>query len=166
MTEDYRLLAAVIAAHPNREVVGRTRLQKTMKLLQSLGLGTKFSYSIHFYGPYSEDLQAGLTLLEALGLAKEEQRQKQDGDGVYYVEKAGKAADPKLAEKFQKPIDLMAGTDQIVLELAATYQTFREEHNGHEEALDRLRHKKGNKCDHGNEKKALELLTKLGLKAA
>jgi hypothetical protein len=34
--EQERLLAAVIAAHKDRQVTGRTRLQKTIKLLQRL----------------------------------------------------------------------------------------------------------------------------------
>jgi uncharacterized protein len=143
MTEQYRLLAAVIAAHPNREVVGRTRLQKTIKLLQRLGLGTSYGYSIHFYGPYSEDLQSDLTLLEAFGLAREEARIPTIGDSRYYVIQAGTDANPDLIVKYKKPIRLMAETDQTVLELAATYDTFREAGASHNQAMERLRRKKG-----------------------
>jgi hypothetical protein len=69
--ENYRWLAALIAAHPGRKVVGRTRLQKEVKLLQRCGFPTDYSYTIHFYGPYSEALQADIGLLGAFGLADE-----------------------------------------------------------------------------------------------
>ena len=39
-TGNFWWLAGVIAAHDGRRVVGRTRLQKTVKLLQRLGLPT------------------------------------------------------------------------------------------------------------------------------
>jgi uncharacterized protein YwgA len=166
MVEQFRLLAAVIAAHPNREVVGRTRLQKTIKLLQRLGLDTSYGYSIHFYGPYSEDLQSDVTLLETLGLAEEIARPTRGGDGKYYVIRAGENADPKLVKSFKTQIDLMAATEQTILELAATYDAFREEGSSPSDAMDRLRRKKGSKCDDGNDKKAKSLLKQLGLRPA
>ena len=163
MNEQFRILAAVIAAHPHREVVGRTRLQKTIKLLQRLGLPTSYNYSIHFYGPYSEDLQSDVTLLEALGLATEEARQNQSGDGHYYVIKASFEADPRLVENYKPQIDLMAKADPTVLELAATYDAFREEGGDHKNAMERLKRKKGSKCDSGNDSMALKLLKGLDL---
>lgn len=67
MREKFLWLAAVIAAHPEHKVVGRTRLQKTVKLLQRLGAPMDYDYMIHFYGPYSEGVQADIGLLEAFG---------------------------------------------------------------------------------------------------
>lgn len=163
MPEDYRLLAAVIAAHPNRQIAGRTRLQKTVKLLQSLGLETCFGYSIHFYGPYSEDLQACLGLLERIGLAREERFKKDNCDEYYYVEKATEAADPALVKQFQDQIDIMAKADPVTLELAATYQAFREEGEDKQNATVRLRRKKAAKCVGDNEAKALKLLKEVGI---
>jgi len=55
--ERFQWLAAIIAAHPGNKVIGRTRLQKTVKLLQRLGVTTDFTYKLHHYGPYNEDLQ-------------------------------------------------------------------------------------------------------------
>ena len=88
--DKYRWLAALIAAHPRREVVGRTRLQKTVKLLQRLGLPTDYRYTLYFYGPYSEDLQAGVGLLDNFGLIKEEEHQNQKDGTVYYTIRAEK----------------------------------------------------------------------------
>jgi len=66
--ERFRLLAAVIAAHPKGIVLSSSRLQWTIKLLQGLGLPTDYDYMLHFYGPYSHGLQAEIGLLEHLGL--------------------------------------------------------------------------------------------------
>src|ERR1051325_3814855 len=121
MAEQFQILAGVIAAHPKREVVGRTRLQKTIRLLQRLGLETSYTYSIHFYGPYSEDLQSDVTLLENLGMVREESRNTVGGDGMYYVIRATDKADANLVKEYQKKIQLMAAADPTVLELAATY---------------------------------------------
>lgn len=163
MPEDFRLLAAVIAAHPDRKVAGRTRLQKTVKLLQSVGMPTRFLYTIHFYGPYSEDLQACIGLLEKIGLAEEGERSSGDGGNVYYVVKATDAADAALVKGYQKQINLMADTPTDILELAATYQMFREQGDEPGVAVKRLKIKKAAKCIGDNVDKAMQLLRQLKL---
>jgi uncharacterized protein len=160
--ERFRWLAGVIAAHPNREVHGRTRLQKTIKLLQRLHFPTDYSYTIHFYGPYSEGLQAEIGLLEAFELVKEDVRHSQDGTPYYVLCAAPEATMPELAT-YQSVIDTMSRAAPVVLELAATYDSFREAGSDHEEALARLRRKKGSKCEQDNEEKALGLLSDLNL---
>ncbi len=160
--EQERLLAAVIAAHENHEVVGRTRLQKTIKLLQRLGLPTDYGYTSFFYGPYSEAVQSDIRLLEHLCLVREEERTGRDGQ-TYYIFKADPSAALPQVTPWQTAIDRMSRTDPIVLELAATYDAFREMGSDHAEALVRLRHKKGRKCDGGNLEAALELLGELSL---
>ncbi len=160
--ERFRWLAGVIAAHPNREVYGRTRLQKTMKLLQRLRLPTDYTYKIFFYGPYSDGVQADIGLLEAFGLITEDLKHAQDGT-PYYVLRAAPEAKMEEVAPFQPTIDLLSETPLVVLELAATYDAFRETGSDHAEAVQRLRRKKGSKCDDGNQEKALELLVALGL---
>jgi uncharacterized protein YwgA len=155
-------LAGVIAAHSNRQVVGRTRLQKTVKLLQRKGLPTDYLYTIFFYGPYSEDVHADVRSLEAQGLIREVERQNQEGTPYYILQATEEAVLPEI-EPFQPFIDLMEKADPVVLELAATYDTFREMDYDHAQALAFLRQKKGPKCDGGREKKALELLVQLKL---
>jgi uncharacterized protein len=162
--EKFRYLAGVIAAHPNRRVVGRTRLQKTVKLLQRLGLPTDYDYMIHFYGPYSSGVQSDIGLLEQLGAITEKQEISQDGSPYYLIDATPEMGLPEI-EPFQKYINVIGQADQVVLELAATYDSFREGGSNHEESLARLRRKKGIKCKEGREKKALELLRKLGLPA-
>ncbi len=89
--EKYKWLAAVIAAHPESTCVGRTRLQKTVKLLQLMGAPLDYDYMIHFYGPYSEGVQADIALLENLKLVEESARTSRDGTS-YYVLKANERA--------------------------------------------------------------------------
>ena len=162
--ESFRWLAAVIAAHPDRKVFGRTRLQKTMKLLQRKGLPTELTFSIHHYGPYSEGLKGEVALLGLYRLAKEEVRPG-TGERNYYTYTAEPdAALPELAP-FQNWIDAIRRTDDVPLELAATYDTFRSMGYDHAESLDFLRRKKGDKCLNGNEARAFELLRALDLPA-
>jgi uncharacterized protein len=160
--ENYRLLAGLIAAHPDHKIAGRTRLQKEVKLLQRLGFPTDYSYTIHFYGPYSEGLQADTCLLEAFDMVEETSNVSQEGNPYYILRAKTPAALPEVGE-FQDKIKLLVDASTIELELAATYDAFREAGSDHVEAIVRLRRKKGAKCDDGNQEKALKLLKSLGL---
>jgi uncharacterized protein YwgA len=160
--ENYRLLAAVIAAHPNHRVVGRTRLQKTIKLLQRLGLPTEYNYINFFYGPYSQGLHSDVALLENIGLAKERCETSRSGEQYYVIDAEPEAVSPEIAS-FSQVIEKLSDTDTIVLELAATYDAFREMGYDRPTALEALRRKKGQKCAEGREQLALQLLAELGL---
>jgi uncharacterized protein YwgA len=169
MKEKFRWLAAVIAAHPDHRVIGRTRLQKTVKLLQRLGAPMDYDYMIHFYGPYSESVQSDIGLLENLGLVTEKTRTKDDGSPYFILEAGAEAiefARSSMMRPYRKAIQLMNQSDATVLELAATSDAFREMGNDHRTALTRLRRKKGKKCEGGNVKSALALLKQLNLMAA
>ncbi|MGM0490316.1 MAG: hypothetical protein ACQESR_26625 [Planctomycetota bacterium] len=161
-TPSFQYLAALIAAHPQGKVVGRTRLQKTVRLLQRMGFPTRYAYTTFFYGPFSEGLQSEIQLLEALSMVEEDEQQRQDGTPYYIIRATSETGLPNI-EEFAPTIRKLAETDAVILELAATYDTFRELGSDHDEALRRLRRKKGEKCEGGNEGKALELLEELGL---
>jgi len=166
-TERFWLLAAVIAAHPRGQVCGRTRLQKTIKLLQSMGLETDYGYMLHFYGPYSEGLQAEIGLLEQMGLVIEDRLERKADDLPYFVIRAEPQAEIKeIADEFGEAIRLMAEAKVPVLELAATYVSFREWQMTHDKALEATMRKKASSCVGNNVEKALELLEKLNLTAA
>lgn len=171
MQPDFFWPGVVIAAHPEHKLVGRTRLQKTIKLLQRLPLPVPRTYDfmLFFYGPYSEGLHAEVGLLEQMGLVRETPQQSHDGTTYYVFEALEPAigmAQSSAMRPFQPAIDLMSDTDPVVLELAATYDAFREMGDDHVKALERLRRKKGAKCIGGNEAKALEVLQQLGLPTA
>lgn len=163
--ESFLWLGGVIAAHTDRKVIGRTRLQKTIKLLQRLKLPTDYLYTLFFYGPYSEGVFSDIRLLERFGLVKETEHKNSEGV-PYFVIQATAGADLPEIEPFKPPLRLLERADPLVLELAATYDTFREMGSGHAEALDRLRLKKGRKCNEGREEMALELLRQLRLPIA
>ena len=162
--ESFRWLAAVIAAHPDRKVVGRTRLQKTIKLLKRKGLPSDLMFTIHFYGPYSEGMSSELYLLDRFGLVAEEERTGSD-DRKYYTYTAQPEATLSEIKPFQGWIDAIRDAEDVPLELAATYDTFRSMDYDHAESLDFLRRKKGAKCHNGNEEKAFDLLRRLDLPA-
>jgi len=77
LNKDIELLL-VLFEHFNK-VVGRTRLQKIVFLLQNK-FNIKFSYKFisYYYGPYSKDLQFEVNLLNAMGMIN-----VSAGDGVY-----------------------------------------------------------------------------------
>ncbi|MFY9947508.1 MAG: hypothetical protein WAK27_02365 [Candidatus Sulfotelmatobacter sp.] len=160
--ENWQWLAAVIGAHPNREVIGRTRLQKTVWLLQRLGLPTDYVYSLHFYGPYSEELKADIDAAEQLCLISEDRRVSQQGS-EYFILRAQSSASLPSVDGFRQPIEALANEDATVLELAATYDAFRKMGLDHGAAVESLRAKKGEKCDGGREERAFVILNKLGL---
>jgi len=162
--ENWRWLAAVIASHPNHEVFGRTRLHKTVWLLQRLGMPTDYGYSLHFYGPYSEEVRSDVGLAEQFGLITETPKQSQDGTEYFLLSAEPSDVLPDLGP-LKQPLGLLAGEDATVLELAATYDAFRKMGLSHEAALESLRAKKGDKCAGGREARALELIQKLNLEA-
>jgi len=160
--ENHRWLAGLIAAHTHRTIVGRTRLQKTVRLLQRIGFPTQYRFTIFFYGPYSEELHTELRLLESLELVSETEHRTADGATCYTITATPQAELPEIS-RFQPLVDRLGQTDLTILELAATYDAFRELGCNHDESLLRLRRKKGTKCDGGRDARALDLLGELGL---
>lgn len=162
-TGNFRWLAAVIAAHTDRRVVGRTRLQKTVKLLQRLGMPTDYPYSIFFYGPYSEGVQRDVGLLVELGLVAVQEHTGPEVGTPYFVMTATAEAAREEMANFAEAIRVMEAADLVVLELAATYDAFREMGSDHDEGLRRLRHKKAAKWTQERETRAMGLLRQVGL---
>jgi len=163
--EKFRYLQGVIAAHQDHVVRGRTRLQKTVRLLQRIGLPTDYDYTLFFYGPYSESVHFDLGLLKSMRAINEEREILKDGNPFYLI----KAIDVKNAadvSDFVEAIGKLEARESVVLELAATYDSFREMGHDHAESLRRLQRKKGEKCSADNVTEALALLQDLNLPAA
>ena len=123
---------------------------------------TDYDYVLFFYGPYSEGLKSDLGLLEVLELVQEEEHPSTHGTPYFTISARPEATLPEL-KPFLPHIALMEKTDPVALELAATYDTFRELGSDHEEAMVRLRRKKQEKCTPENVRGALGLLGNLGL---
>ena len=92
----------------------------------------------------------------------EEEKTGHEGN-TYYILTATEDADLPELEPFRPLIDRTSRADPVVLELAATYDAFREMGSDHAGAIQRLRRKKGKRCDDGNEAAALDLLRDLEL---
>lgn len=162
MKQQFRWLAGVIAAHPNRTVKGRTRLQKTVLLLQKKGLPTQYSFSMHFYGPYSEEIMSDVDLLTFMDFVEEAELPTSAGRTLYVLKAEPDAVLPEMSD-YQPFIDRIERTDLEPLELAATFAAYYDASKDDAIAMQRLRIKKARKCTEPNLKAAMKLLRDLGL---
>jgi uncharacterized protein YwgA len=168
MIEPEDKVAAVVDAAGGM-LVSRVRLQKTVYLLDQLGLSSGFSYEYHHYGPYSRDLDIATADARALGVVKEEIRHRA-GDGASYSvfilaeasaskeEALGTLGRRHAAELVQK----FAATHVTVLELAATVDWLRR----YEHCADwrsEIARRKPLKVGGGRLERAVALLRDLGL---
>jgi len=164
-TEKFRWLASLIAAHPNRELIGRTRLQKEVWFLQRLGMPTDYEFRIHHFGPYSDGVQADISVLTAFGLVQEDVKANSDGN-CYSVFRASMGANglPSMTD-FERAITTLNKADATILELAATFDAYRTFGLTDEAATNATRVKKGAKCDGDNLDRARSLVSSLALPA-
>lgn len=100
------------------ELVGRTRLQKTVSLLEMVGLGYGFTFDYHHYGPYSDDFAVSLDRAVALNYVTEEERRANWG-GRYSIFKAPEQRPTGDAARDQL-ISIAKSADAVALELAVT----------------------------------------------
>lgn len=162
---------AVITAANDEKLVSRIRFQKTVYLLEQLGLGSGFGYAYHHYGPYSRDLDNAMEDAKAFDLIGEEYgRRASDGApfSIFRPTENGKAAVDEKAygslgrERVKGLVDRFAKTNLTVLELAATahwlYYT-----EGRADWKDEIKKRKGVKTEGGRLEKAIMLLEDLGL---
>ena len=162
--EQFRWLAAVIAAYPGRRLVGRVRLQKTINLLQRRGLPTKYSYITYHYGPYSEGVQADTNLLEHLGLITETKGISMKEREYSTYEAIEDAFLPDIS-RFKSNIDIIANADATVLELAATFETFLDDGYAEATAWQMVKAKKPTKYSLSKQREAEKLLSSLSAKS-
>jgi uncharacterized protein YwgA len=162
MLENYQMLAGVISAHPNRQVEGRIRLHKTIRLLQRIGLPTDYTFSFHFDGPYSQELHSDLKMIVQTGLGTEECKLSRNGD-EFFILKAVSKARLAMLDQFESSIGLIAAADMQTLDFASVYDQYREMGSSHQDALNRVRSKIGQSHDARKADPALTLLRELGL---
>lgn len=128
------------------ELVGRTRMQKTMALLEMTGLGYGYKFEYYKFGPYSEDLVASLERAVALQYVSESERRANWG-GHYSIfsstrhEPTGNAARDEL-------IRIARDADAIALELAVT-AAFLAAHEGIVDAWGEVSKRKAEKITRG-----------------
>lgn len=160
------IVAAVVAA-AGEKLTSRVRLQKSVYLLDRLGLDSGFDYEYYHYGPYSRDLDNAVADAKAFGILDEGYGRRQSDGAPYsiFVAKAeakpdafGKLAREKAAALMQTFVD----TNVTVLELAATIDwLWRVE--GRKNWLPELKKRKSVKARDDRIEKAVDLLKSLGL---
>ena len=111
-------------------LVGKTRFQKTMYILQKLGLPASFDFDYHYYGPYAPELADVIGAAVQIGRLSEKFDVGYHGTtySIFTTEKQGPdrigdLPSDKIAE-WLKTLGAYTGTD---LELASTILYLRDE---------------------------------------
>lgn len=166
MKEREDVVAAVVAAAGGR-LIGRVRLQKTVYLLDQLGLGSGFSYEYYHYGPYASDLDNATADAKAFGLIEEKFDHRVSDGAMYSIFQSKGGVKPEAfgslgRVRTEELAGLFARTNVTVLELAATIDwLWRKEGIG--DWGREITRRKGVKVQGGRLEKAVELLNKIGL---
>jgi len=100
------------------QLVGRTRLQKMVYLLEVSGFVDGFDFEYRHYGPYSEDVTNATYFAQLSGAISEDEREANWG-GRYSIYRAS-GAPPVFETGMQRFIDIAANANPVALELAAT----------------------------------------------
>jgi|SRR5208282_3388 len=128
MSELHDIVTYVVALNEGGKVVGKTRLQKMVFLLDQCGLKSGCSYDYHYYGPFSAEIAEAAEDAYHLG-----QLNYEENPGFYAVpygvyEIARPSANVPEAigglerRTVEGKLNLMGGYSAIELELAATLQ--------------------------------------------
>lgn len=166
MKEREDVVAAVVAAAGGR-LTGRVRLQKTVYLLDQLGLNSGFSYEYYHYGPYSRDLDNATADAKAFGLIEEDFDHRASDGAMYSIFRSEGDPKPEVfvgldRGRAKELVGLFARTNVTVLELAATIDwLWRKE--GCPDWRREITRRKGVKVQGGRLEKAEELLNEIGL---
>lgn len=126
------------------EIVGKTRLQKTVYILESLGLGFDVEFDYHNFGPYSSDVALAVDDAEALGYIHSVEKQ-----GNYHVpytvfyahETCPSIDDDLMSERRKQVLQKLQSRSALVLELAATALFLRDNGFGEDAWQETLRRK-------------------------
>jgi uncharacterized protein len=169
MIEREDIVAAVVAAAEGT-LTGRVRLQKTVYLLDQLGLDSGFKFDYHHYGPYSRDLDNATADAKAFNLIDEKFAHRESDGALYSIFELKNGAPAKTraygelgAQRTEEFVRTFARTNVTVLELAATIDWLWR-YEAHSEDWDReIAKRKPVKVKNGRLQKAVELLGKLGM---
>lgn len=156
------------------ELVGRTRMQKQVYLLDRCGGDFGLRYTYHRYGPYSGELAAGCA--DAKAEQRIETEEEYGRHGVPYTifrSRAGSTPPERLggldAAGARAALEKMGQVSDIVLELAATIVFLRDEwryfDKGNVSAVEETKARKPLKGTEERIGRALELVDALGLDA-
>ncbi|MGE0005201.1 MAG: hypothetical protein AB7S92_06380 [Parvibaculaceae bacterium] len=160
------IVTAVIAAGGGR-LTSRVRLQKSVYLLDQIGLGSGFDYAYHHYGPYSRDLDNAIADAKAFDLLEEGYGRRQSDGASYSIFAAKGEMKPEVfarlsPKRASETMRLFVETNVTILELAATIDwlwRFEKRKDWRSE----VKKRKSVKAREDRLAKAVDLLTGLGL---
>ncbi len=127
MSEPWQLVTDLVALNGGR-LVGKTRLQKTVYLLDACGLGSDFDFDYHHFGPFSADLAEAADGAWAMGMVQQEP--KTGSHGVPYVIYSSNAPKPVTIGEMpgtdaENQLAVLAAHSALDLEVAATLYFLR-----------------------------------------
>jgi uncharacterized protein YwgA len=147
------------------QIVGKTRLQKIVYLLEEAKLGFGLSFDYHNYGPYSADLSFATDDVVSLNYVKVEERYGFHSV-PYTVFRATSDApefpDDPLKHKRKAALTIMENYSALVLELAAT-ALYLSRHGYGADAWKEVKRRKSSKAVAPIVEKAKHLLGELKL---
>ncbi len=165
MSELYELLTHLVALNGGT-VVGKTRLQKTVYLLDQCGLSTGCAYDYHYYGPFSAEIAEAADDACELGHLKYGEKLGFHAVpyGFYEISGGGDVPDRiggLSRSVVKKKLEIMTKYSAIELELAATILYLRS--HGSENPIEEARQLKAAKATLWRVERAEKLLQELEL---
>lgn len=147
-------------------LVGRTRLQKSIYLLQEMLLAEGYDFDYYHFGPYSDALAEDVRFAEFFGELESEPLP--GAHSVPYTKfkttaKLPKFMDENKAKSIKDALCKLQHHEALLLELAATWR-FLETHGYPETAKEEVTIRKPNKATPDRLTRAKKLLVELGLK--
>lgn len=167
MADVGRLVLDVVALSGGR-LVGRTRMQKTIYLLDVLGLGSGASYYYYNFGPFSDEIADGISDSKFSGALVEETEYRMSDGSPFSIFKTngvseqGRNVGALPADKVKAVLQRFASCNSTVLELAATIHWLAQVEKVPDWRRELIR-RKGSKTQNGRMERAAELLGELGV---
>jgi len=164
--ERWRSLGEIVYLSGGK-LVGKTRLQKTVYLLQEMGIDLGYDFDYHFYGPYSEEIDDDVKWAKYFQVLKT--RDEPGNHAIpYTVFEIGATAVTHSEElrddRTKAALSTLAHHGAVVLELAATLRYLQR--NGYERnAEEELRLRKQSKASPERVVEAKQLLAELRITA-
>jgi uncharacterized protein YwgA len=163
----HETIADIVALSGGR-LVGRTRIQKTVYLLDTQGLKSGAAYYYYNFGPFSDEVAAGISDGKFAGLLAEKiDQRRSDGSpfSIFETERAAESVTNLGSLKRPEAMRLLgrlSSANSTVLELAATIHWLK----FIEKVIDwraELARRKGAKTGGGRTEMAVALLSDLGI---
>jgi uncharacterized protein YwgA len=140
------------------KIVGRTKLQKLVYLLEVCGVGEGFEFEYRHYGPFSEALATAARNAAVIDLIDEEEVSTSWG-GLYSIYKSRASVTPTSDQARRQIAQIAVEADPVELELAATAVFLK--FKGFTDAWNETAKRKPEKSEAGRMKNARKLYNRL-----